>query len=70
MCSSRSCFSETGCGLFIIGSCAFWFIGKAITSRMFSEPVSSITMRSTPGATPACGGAPYLNALASAGKRS
>ena len=35
MCSSRSCLSPTAEGAFIIRSCACWFSGKAITSRMF-----------------------------------
>ena len=34
------------------------FIGKGMISRMESSPASSMTMRSTPGAIPACGGAP------------
>ena len=38
-------------------------IGNAITSLMFSSSVRSIIIRSTPGAIPACGGAPYWNAL-------
>ena len=63
MCTSRSCCSETGPGAPSSRSCALAFIGKAMTSRMLSSPVSSITIRSMPGAMPACGGAPYLNAL-------
>ena len=42
---------------------ARWFIGKSTTSRIFGSPASSMTMRSTPGAEPPCGGAPYLKAL-------
>ena len=40
-----------------------WLNGNAMTSRMFGESESSMTIRSIPGATPACGGAPSLNAL-------
>jgi hypothetical protein len=29
-----------------------------VTSRRFSSPATSMTMRSTPGAVPPCGGAP------------
>ena len=43
-------------------SSARWFIGKSVTSRRFSSPQSSMTMRSTPGAMPPCGGAPYCSA--------
>ena len=39
-------------------SSARWFIGKSTTSRRFSSPQSSMTMRSMPGAMPPCGGAP------------
>ena len=41
-----------GLGAFIRRSCADWFIGKMQTSRRFSSPASSITMRSMPGAVP------------------
>ena len=37
---------------------ARWFIGNMMTSRRFSSPPSSMTMRSMPGAMPPCGGAP------------
>ena len=33
-------------------------MGKGMISRIESSPASSITIRSTPGAMPACGGAP------------
>ena len=56
--SSLSCPGFTSEGAPIIMSCAFLFIGKGITSRMLSSPARSITMRSTPGAIPAWGGAP------------
>ncbi len=36
-------------------SSARWFIGNSTTSRRFSSPHSSITMRSTPGAMPPWG---------------
>src|SRR5690606_3624188 len=63
MLSSFSCFSLTGAGAPIIRSSAFWFIGKTTTSRILGSSARSITMRSTPGAEPPCGGAPNLNAL-------
>ena len=40
-----------------------WALGNAITSRIASLPVNTITSRSIPGAMPACGGTPYRNAL-------
>ena len=58
MCSSSSCFCSTAEGAPIITSCAFLFMGKGMISRMELSPASSITMRSTPGAMPAWGGAP------------
>ena len=58
MCSSSSCFCVTSLGALIITSWAFLFMGKGMISRMESSPASSITMRSTPGAMPAWGGAP------------
>ena len=45
-------------GALIITSWAFLFMGKGMISRMELSPASSITMRSTPGAIPAWGGAP------------
>ena len=36
--------------------------GNATISRIFSSSFKSIKIRSIPGAIPACGGAPYLNA--------
>ena len=38
MCSSRSCFSSTGDGAWVSRSWARWVLGKAITSRIDSEP--------------------------------
>ena len=58
MCTSSNCFWETVVGASIIRSWAFLFMGKVMTSRMDSSPVSSIIRRSTPGAAPAWGGAP------------
>ena len=58
MCSSSSCFCVTSLGALIITSWAFLFMGKGMISRMESSPARSITMRSTPGAMPAWGGAP------------
>lgn len=43
-------------GAFIIKSCALWLNGKAITSLIFSLSLSSIIIRSKPGAQPPCGG--------------
>src|SRR5262245_22500061 len=62
MCSSRNCFGVTSDGAPIIRSSARWFIGNSTTSRRFSSPASSITMRSMPGAMPPCGGAPSESA--------
>ena len=58
MCTSSSCFWSTVLGAPIIRSCAFLFMGKVMTSRMLSSPVSIMIRRSTPGAAPAWGGAP------------
>src|SRR5579872_6016358 len=54
MCSSRNCFAVTSEGAPIIRSSARWFIGKRTTSRKFSSPHSSMTMRSIPGAMRPC----------------
>ena len=53
MCTSSSCFWSTVLGAPIIRSWAFLFMGKVMTSRMLSSPVSIIIRRSTPGAAPA-----------------
>lgn len=45
------------------------FLGKATISRILSTPSSTIKMRSRPGAQPAWGGAPYLNAVSMPPKR-
>ena len=58
MCTSSSCFWSTVLGAPIIRSWAFLFMGKVMTSRMLSSPVSIMISRSTPGAAPAWGGAP------------
>ena len=60
--SSSSCFASTGVGASVIRQEASFTFGKAITSRMLSQPPISITTRSRPYARPACGGTPYLNA--------
>ena len=62
ICTSSSCFCSTGEGAFISKSRALAFMGKAMTSRMLTVSEMSMTMRSTPGATPAWGGAPYSKA--------
>ena len=58
ICTSSSCFCSTAEGAPIMTSCAFLFMGKGMISRMESSPASSMTIRSTPGAMPAWGGAP------------
>ena len=60
--SSFNCFASTGAGAPVIRSRAFWFFGKAITSRMFVVPASIIAQRSRPRAMPPCGGAPNFSA--------
>ena len=55
ICNSRNCSGDTSLGAPMSGSCAFWFIGKAMTSRMFGSSASSMTMRSMPGAMPPWG---------------
>ena len=47
-----------GAGAFINRSRALTVMGNATTSRMISSSVKSMTIRSIPGAIPACGGAP------------
>src|SRR5471032_1447607 len=49
-------------GASVIKQAAAVVFGNAITSRMLSVPVSSITRRSRPKARPACGGVPYFRA--------
>ena len=56
--SSSNCFCSTAEGAPIITSYALLFIGNGIISRILSSPASSMTIRSMPGAIPACGGAP------------
>ncbi|CUO49600.1 Uncharacterised protein [Flavonifractor plautii] len=58
MFSSSSWAWVTKEGAPIMRSWAFLFMGKGMISRMESSPASSMTMRSTPGAMPAWGGAP------------
>ena len=66
MCTSRNCCSVTPLGAPTIASCALELSGNAMTSRIEVASVSSIKSLSTPGAMPACGGAPYENAVYSA----
>ena len=49
---------KSGDGACVSRSCARCVLGKAITSRIDSAPVISVTMRSRPKARPPCGGAP------------
>ena len=62
MFSSLSCFSPTVPGAPRSSSSARCDSGKAVTSRRFGVSASSMTIRSTPGAMPPCGGAPYCRA--------
>ena len=48
ICSSDSCTGSTTSGAPLIRSTASLFLGNAMTSRMLSAPVRSITMRSRP----------------------
>ena len=57
--SSRSCCLLTGVGASVMRQSAFCVLGKAMTSRIVSDPTSNITIRSSPSAIPPCGGAPY-----------
>ena len=47
--SSARAAGSAGAGASVISSWACWFLGKAITSRMFSTPSPSMTSRSIPG---------------------
>jgi len=69
ICSSRSCFSVTVLERSSSSLEPAGFIGNDITSRILVSRVSSITMRSIPGAMPPCGGAPSLKALIMAPNR-
>ena len=60
--SSSSCASSTKSGQLVMGSEAFWTLGKASTSRRLSQPSSCMTIRSRPRAIPPWGGAPYWKA--------
>ena len=46
--NSSSCLVATVEGAWVIGSVALLFLGKAITSRIFSSPANSMTKRSKP----------------------
>ena len=58
MCTSFSCSGDTFDGALIKTSLAFLFLGNAITCLILSSYAKSITILSTPGAAPACGGVP------------
>jgi hypothetical protein len=58
MFNSRSCSSVTSSGAPVIRSVPVWVFGKAITSRIVARPARIITKRSSPKASPPCGGAP------------
>src|SRR5438876_909622 len=60
MCSSLRRSGGTGAGACIRRSCACWFIGNAITSRMLLSPAMSMTIRSMPGAEPLAELVPHL----------
>ena len=45
---SSSCLSSTKSGQLVMGSLAFWTLGKAMTSRMDSAPAISMHRRSRP----------------------
>lgn len=59
----HNCSCATLVGASVIRSDASFTFGNAITSRMLSSFAISITRRSRPYASPACGGTPYLNAV-------
>src|SRR3989338_5446268 len=61
--NSFNCLESTCVGASVKRQLPFCVFGKAIVSRMDSNPVKIATSRSMPKATPACGGAPYSNAL-------
>ena len=69
ICTSFNCSSATALGALINKSLAFLFFGNAITPLRLSSPAINITILSTPGAAPACGGVPYWYALNNAPKR-
>ena len=56
--SSSSCDGSTAPGAFTKRQLACAVFGKAITSRIDSPPASIAHSRSTPSASPPCGGAP------------
>ena len=66
---SFNCRLSTGAGAPVIRSRPLWFLGKAITSRMFVVPASIMVKRSKPRAMPPCGGAPNLRASSKKPKR-
>ena len=52
MCNSRNCFSATALGAWVSRHWARCVFGKAMTSRIDSEPVIMATIRSSPNAMP------------------
>src|SRR5947209_5367920 len=60
--NSFNCLVSTGAGAPVIRSRAFWFLGKAMTSRMLVVRASIIARRSRPRAMPPWGGAPMRSA--------
>lgn len=67
--SSLSCWSETSLGHPVMGQAAVAVLGKAMTSRMLSNPPRSIRIRSNPRAMPPWGGVPYWRAFRKNPKR-
>ena len=57
---SLSCAWETSPGALVNGQLAVCVFGKAMTSRILSAPAINMTIRSSPNATPPCGGQPWL----------
>ena len=58
MAASLRCAEVIGVGAPVSGSPPLAVLGKAITSRIESEPVSSAQTLSSPKAIPPCGGGP------------
>ncbi len=50
--SSLSCLASTAAGAPVMRSRAFWFLGKAMTSRMLAVRASIMAQRSSPRAMP------------------
>ena len=60
--ASLRCCAVIGVGAPVSGSWPEAALGKAMTSRMLSRPVSSMSRRSQPNAMPPCGGGPKRRA--------